>query len=270
MTLGSAINSAVGIGQGKLTVIKDTFLKRSAANSTDLREDQKIFVASGFELEISSYTIEGSHCLFESSDSKYLGKGYAFLEHIEVSGNKLPTPNQLLLLCKDSLFAFATQTPASRLNSLLQPINSTLAKYQINTPLRICHFLAQIAHESDGFNTNEEYASGEDYEWRTDLGNTQEGDGVRFKGRGLIQVTGRANYFDCGKALGVDLIDNPERLADFDLACLSAGWYWQKHKLNSCADADEIERITKIINGGYNGLDDRQAYFDRARTVFGL
>ena len=143
-------------------------------------------------------------------------------------------------------------------------------RYAITSPLRKAHFLAQVGHESDGFNTNEEYASGADYEWRTDLGNTKSGDGVRFKGRGLIQVTGRANYGECGRALGVDLISNPQRLGDYDLACLSAGWYWDSRNLNNFADRDDILAITKIINGGTNGLADRQSYLARAKRVFGI
>jgi putative chitinase len=144
-----------------------------------------------------------------------------------------------------------------------------MQRYNITTPLRKAHFIAQIAHESDAFNTNEEYASGADYEWRRDLGNTKAGDGVKFKGRGLIQVTGRSNYAACGQALGVDLINNPQRLAEYDLACLSAGWFWDKMRLNGDADADDVMTITRLINGGTNGLADRQSYLARARRVFG-
>ncbi len=167
------------------------------------------------------------------------------------------------------LTAIAPYSQRDRLEKLLPHLNITMQRYAITTPLRIAHFLAQLGHESDGFNTNEEYASGADYEGRRDLGNTQSGDGVRFKGRGLIQVTGRANYADCGRALGVDLINNPRRLGDFDLACLSAGWYWDTRNLNNHADRDDILTITKIINGGTNGLADRQAYLARAKRVLG-
>ena len=138
----------------------------------------------------------------------------------------------------------------------------------IDTPLRCMHFLAQIGHESAGFRYTEEIASGEAYEGRADLGNTQPGDGVRFKGRGLIQLTGRANYAAYGKAIGVDLVDtdayetlatDPERAVD--VAC----WFWSTHGLNALADADDIEAVTRRINGGLNGLDDRKAYLHRAR-----
>jgi len=176
-----------------------------------------------------------------------------------------PTSNLISLAQLEAIAPFSSQ---SRLTQLVPFINQALNAYKINTPLRIVHFIAQIAHESDAFNTNEEYASGADYEGRGDLGNTQPGDGRRFKGRGLIQVTGRANYRDCGKALGVDLINNPKRLADFDLAARSAGWFWNREGLNEFADRDDVTQITRIINGGYNGLDDRKAYLSRAKRVF--
>jgi putative chitinase len=174
------------------------------------------------------------------------------------------------LITQEELSAIAPYSRRDRLEKLLPHLNNTMQRYAITTPLRKAHFLAQLGHESDGFNTNEEYASGAAYEGRRDLGNTQAGDGVRFKGRGLIQVTGRANYADCGRALGVDLINNPQRLGDFDLACLSAGWFWDTRKLNNHADRDDVLTITRIINGGTNGLADRRSYLSRAKRVFGI
>lgn len=178
-------------------------------------------------------------------------------------------PISSFLITQAQLIAIAPYVNSSRLANLLPHLNTTMQRYDITTPLRKAHFLAQTAHESDGFNTNEEYASGADYEWRTDLGNTRVGDGVRFKGRGLIQVTGRSNYAECGRALGVDLINNPQLLANFDLACLSAGWFWGKSRLNGDADRDDVLTITRIINGGTNGLADRRSYLARAKRVLG-
>jgi putative chitinase len=175
-----------------------------------------------------------------------------------------------ILITQEQLTAIAPYSQPDRLVQLLPNLNMTMQRYEIITPLRKAHFLAQVGHESDGFNTNEEYASGADYEGRRDLGNTKTGDGVRFKGRGLIQVTGRSNYAACGQALGVDLISNPQRLGDFDLACLSAGWFWDTRSLNDYADSDDVLQITRIINGGLNGLDDRQDYLARAKQVFGI
>jgi putative chitinase len=159
-----------------------------------------------------------------------------------------PRTSEVGLITQEQLSAIAPYSRRDRLEKLLPHLNTTMQRYAITTPLRQAHFLAQVGHESDGFNTNEEYASGADYEGRRDLGNTQAGDGVRFKGRGLIQVTGRANYADCGRALGVDLINNPQRLGDFDLACLSAGWYWDTRNLNSYADRESyLARAKKVL-----------------------
>lgn len=138
----------------------------------------------------------------------------------------------------------------------------------INTPLRRAHFLAQLGHESGSFKYTEEIASGAAYEGRTNLGNTQTGDGVKFKGRGLIQLTGRTNYVNYGASIGQDLtVDgNWTKVAtDPLLAVDAAGWFWETHGLNAAADSDDVDKVTKIINGGYNGLDDRKAYLKRAK-----
>lgn len=130
---------------------------------------------------------------------------------------------------------------------------------EISTPQRLAHFLAQLAHESGNFIYMEEIASGAAYEGRKDLGNTQPGDGRRFKGRGPIQLTGRANYRDYGHALGIDLEGNPEIAAIPSIGMMTACRYWRDKGLNELADADDVERITRRINGGINGLADRKA-----------
>ena len=158
----------------------------------------------------------------------------------------------------------------AQIELLYHPILRTLAEFDLTTPLRQAHFLAQLCHESGSFNYLEELASGEDYEWRDDLGNVQAGDGVRFKGRGLIQITGRANYGDCGDALGQDLIATPTRLADPDLACRSAGWFWNTRYLSAFADRDDVDTITYRINGGYNGYDERVEFLNAAKAVLGV
>src|ERR1700734_2336777 len=142
-----------------------------------------------------------------------------------------------------------------------------LAAAGIDTELRIAHFLAQTCEESDGFCTTEEYASGLAYEWRADLGNNQPGDGVKFKGRGLIMITGRANYTQYGKLLGLPLIDKPTLAADPMNAVSIAIAYWSEHGLNAFADEDDIETITRRINGGLNGLATRQTYLMRAMRL---
>jgi putative chitinase len=151
----------------------------------------------------------------------------------------------------------------------LQPLNMAMDACEIDTPARQAAFLAQIAHESGSLRYVEEIASGEAYEGRASLGNTQAGDGVKFKGRGLIQITGRANYAACSVALFEDgrLLEQPELLEEPELAALSAGWFWKTHGLNELADEEQFRTITKRINGGFNGLDDRIAFWSRAREV---
>jgi len=146
-------------------------------------------------------------------------------------------------------------------------LTPTLAEYRIDTRLRIAHFLAQTCHESAGFRTTEEFASGEAYEGRADLGNSRPGDGVRYKGRGLIQLTGRANYREVGKTLNVDLEREPARAAEPRLSLRIACEYWKKRKINALCDADDLIRVTRAINGGLNGLDDRRQYTTKAKTV---
>ena len=150
------------------------------------------------------------------------------------------------------------------------PLNEALFTYGItDTPIREAMFIAQVAHESGSFHYTQEIASGEAYEGRQDLGNVERGDGVRFKGRGYIQVTGRANYKACGEAIGIDLIQHPELLEDIPNACRSAAWFWYMKGLNDLADKDDFLTITKRINGGTNGWKERMAFLNRAKQVLG-
>lgn len=126
------------------------------------------------------------------------------------------------------------------------------------SPLRFAHFFAQLGHESDSFQAMEEYASGQAYENRKDLGNVQPGDGRRYKGRGPIQLTGRANYREYGRKLGIDLETHPEIAAFPSLGMMTACAYWSMKGINALADADDVEAITRAINGGTNGLEDRK------------
>jgi putative chitinase len=129
----------------------------------------------------------------------------------------------------------------------------------LDSSLRLAHLLAQLIHESSSFRYMEELASGSAYEGRTDLGNTQIGDGVRFKGRGPLQVTGRKNYRHFGRAIGVDLETNPTLAAVPSIGLFVALQFWKEHGLNALADADDLLGITHAVNGGTNGLDDRRA-----------
>jgi putative chitinase len=155
----------------------------------------------------------------------------------------------------------------SRIAAFFSPLVAAMEEFEINTQARQAAFLAQVGHESGQLRYVRELASGAAYEGRKDLGNTQPGDGIRFKGRGLIQITGRTNYAACGVALELDLIARPELLEDPENACRSAGWFWKTHRLNELADAGDQVRVTKRINGGTNGLADRMALFEKAQEV---
>ncbi|MEB8380698.1 glycoside hydrolase [Acinetobacter junii] len=128
----------------------------------------------------------------------------------------------------------------------------------LENSLRFIHFLAQLAHESGNFRYMEEIASGAAYEGRKDLGNVNKGDGVRYKGRGPIQLTGRANYRKYGQELGIDFENNPAIVALPSVGMLVACKYWSVNNLNVFADYDDVTTITRRINGGLNGFDDRK------------
>jgi len=150
----------------------------------------------------------------------------------------------------------------------IDPLNAAMQAFSISdNALRESAFLAQIAHESGELRYVQEIASGQQYEGRKALGNTIPGDGIRYKGRGLIQITGRSNYAQCGHALELDLLEHPELLETRVNACRSAAWFWQTHGLNELADAEDFLRITKRINGGTNGLHARLEYYERAKAV---
>lgn len=167
--------------------------------------------------------------------------------------------------------ALCTGARIDRAAEYLPHIQAAMAEYEIDTPLRKAAFLAQIGHESGGLKYTTELwgptPAQSRYEGRKDLGNVRPGDGARFKGRGLIQTTGRDNYNSTGRALGVDLLANPELLAEPVLAARSAAWYWHDKELNRLADVGDFHRITLRINGGINGMDDRLARYIAGKEV---
>ena len=156
-------------------------------------------------------------------------------------------------------------------------LNLAMDRFQINTRLRIAAFIAQVGHESGQFRYVRELG-GDQYLSKYDtgtlakrLGNTPEadGDGQKYRGRGLIQVTGRDNYYACSKALFGDdrLLRTPELLEQAEWACKSAAWYWNSRNLNALADAGDMNGLTRRINGGLNGLAERLELYDRAKKV---
>ncbi len=169
---------------------------------------------------------------------------------------------------------------------LVSWINHFCPAYEIDTPQEYAHFLAQACHESDHFKTTEEYASGKGYEGRTDLGNTKPGDGVRYKGRGLFQNTGKFEYVRLGTIKGLPDIftDNPELLELPENAVWAACEYWKSRNFSDIAnhaDTDilnkkykgkilqlhPVDYISITVNGGYNGYDERRVFYERAKKV---
>lgn len=150
-------------------------------------------------------------------------------------------------------------------------LNTAMQRYQIVGNKRVAAFIAQIGHESGQLVYVREIwgptPAQAKYEGRKDLGNTVPGDGFKYRGRGLIQITGRANYAACGEALGLDLLNRPELLEQTQYAALSAAWFWSVNGLNTLADAGDLTKITRRINGGLNGQADRQALYDKALKV---
>jgi putative chitinase len=180
-----------------------------------------------------------------------------------------------MILSDADLARIMPNLPSAKRAEYLPHLQSAMDEFEINTPLRVAAFLAQVAHESAEFRFMEEIwgptAAQRRYEPVTSLskslGNTQPGDGKRFKGRGPIQVTGRSNYARYGGKLNLDLIADPLQAATPQVGFRIAGLYWRTNGLNEFADKQFFKTITKRINGGFNGLEDRTRYYIRAKQV---
>jgi predicted chitinase len=165
--------------------------------------------------------------------------------------------------------------PQAKRELYLPFINKTMEIYEIDTPLRASAFLAQIAHESAELRFMEELWGPTEQQKKyeppsnlaTALGNTQLGDGFRYRGRGPIQITGRANYQMYGDKLGIDLVGNPDLVTTPQYAFSTAGLFWKSNGLNELADVQDFISITKRINGGLNGLQERQKYYEIAKNT---
>lgn len=187
------------------------------------------------------------------------------------------------LITKPQLQAIMPRITAENLEKFFEPINEAMQTWDITTHRRIAMFLAQIAHESGSFRYVRELADGTAYEGRKDLGNIEAGDGPKYKGRGLIQITGRRNYADYFASVGLPVTSDPLLLEGAVHATNSAGWFWAMRKLNDIADqpdtwvrgwkgteCDPFKWITLRINGGFNGYEDRLKYYNNAKATLGL
>src|SRR5574338_751116 len=171
------------------------------------------------------------------------------------------------MLTKEQLAKVYTHRSTQALEQYMVKLNAAMTEFGINTPLRVAAFLAQLGHESGELRWFEEFASGHAYEGRADLGNTSPGDGQRYKGRGPIQLTGKANYIKASKALGVDLVAFPHLAATIGIGFRIAGWFWKPHGLNELGDQKQFDSITKRINGGFNGKAHRDALYQLAQQA---
>ncbi|RTY57975.1 glycoside hydrolase family 19 protein [Pantoea sp. YU22] len=202
-----------------------------------------------------------------------------------------------------SSFQLATGVSNALRDAWFPHIAASLSAFQISTPLRQAHFLAQTGHESAGFLKVEEglnysenaltamfgkritaeqaraygrnamHAANQKmiasiiYATRNGNGDVASGDGYRYRGRGLIQITGKANYAALVKQLGADVVANPDLLLGYRFAAMSAAAWWKNNGLNELADSDDVIRITRIINGGTNGLDDRKSRLSKSKGI---
>lgn len=183
----------------------------------------------------------------------------------------LPPPPSLLAVSVDRLRRLAPAGDPAILAGVAAHFDEAAQIHQVTTRLRICHFLAQAAHETDRFRTLEEYGGPgyfARYEGRQDLGNTQRGDGARFHGRGIFQLTGRANYRRYGHLAGADLEAHPELAATHALSLAIALAYWNERAINRLADADDVAGVTRLINGGRNGLAQRTRLLALAKGIW--
>ena len=167
----------------------------------------------------------------------------------------------------DTLLASMPGLDRATATRYLPLMEAAMCESGITNEMRARMWLAQVGHESVSLRYMEEIASGAAYEGRSDLGNTQPGDGVKYKGRGPIQLTGRANYTAAGNALGLDLVNHPELASNPDTGFRVSAWWWLTHGLNPISDTGDVSAATRRINGGYNGLSDRQSRYARARGL---
>ena len=176
-----------------------------------------------------------------------------------------------LAVTRERLLRLAPSATAAIVAGIAERFDELADDHTVTTRLRICHFLAQAAHETDSFRTLEEYGGPAyfiRYEGRRDLGNTQAGDGIRYRGRGIFQLTGRANYRRFGQLIGIDLEAEPERAKEPETSLRVAFAYWSERAVNAAADVDDVERVTRLINGGRNGLAERRRYLEKAKGIW--
>lgn len=176
-----------------------------------------------------------------------------------------------MTVTSDHLSRITGRSKSKFSDEFCEVLNAVMDDYGITTPLRVCHFLAQVCHESGGFRYSKELWGPTEaqrrYEGRKDLGNVKDGDGYLFRGRGYIQLTGRDNYRRYSQFMDVNFEASPDMVAELPYAIDVAGWFWETRRINKAADAGDIRAVTKLVNGGTNGLDDRIRYFNLCQSI---
>lgn len=188
---------------------------------------------------------------------------FARLYRMSSTSSNLVSKTQLAYVwnCRESLIQ----------DSEIVELNQCLQKFQINTSSRIRHFISQISHESGGGRYKEELASGSEYEYRSDLGNIQSGDGRKYKGAGYIQLTGRANYQAFANYIQDDKVMTGVTYVANTYPFTSAGFWWYSNRMNDLCDSNPtVEQVTRRVNGGLNGIEDRKMYFKRCCDVISI
>ncbi|MGK7899774.1 MAG: glycoside hydrolase family 19 protein [Xenococcus sp. (in: cyanobacteria)] len=235
----------------EVKILKNTVAKLKRIDSTLLAKDEKINLVEGYTLPCKSIKEGGEqHWLieFEKGNNKW----FVYKPHVKAIFDYIIT--------YEHFKACLPHASNADIDLFFEPLNNAFREFEINTLARLAAFIAQVAHESGSLRYKEEIASGVAYEGRRDLGNIYPGDGRRYKGRGVFQLTGRHNYGWASKLLGIDLINNPLEAANPITSSRIAGLYWKDRDLNKYADWNSTEGfkiITRRINGGLNGWRDR-------------
>jgi len=263
------------------TIIKattKTYLKKQPIDSSDLGENEKKEVPVGREYKVLKYSEEiDGHCLVELDYGA--GIWYLWSDHWHLPWQQSSRNNSLssvsapessqhqgvnLVTRQQAESVYGRKMSDQQFNDL----NSCLQRFEINTVPRIRHFLSQTAHESGGLRWMEEIASGSAYEGRRDLGNTSPGDGRKYKGAGVIQLTGRHNYQKFADFIKDQKVMQGHSYVAQVYPFTSAGFWWKNNNMNALCDRGAtVREVTKKVNGGYNGLSDRQRYYDKACQV---
>jgi len=260
-----------------IQAIQDTWFKLSTASSSSLPDEQKSIFKGKSTITVDSYKLDAdNHIKFTLSKDDQGQQVFingrntwlVYAPHVNVlrsDGSVVDLSATASLISKaqaEEIYG----NPIS--NEQLTDLNNCMAKFQINTPARMRHFLSQTAHESGGLIYTKELADGTDYEYRDDLGNTQPGDGPKYKGAGVIQLTGRANYQAFSKAIGDPKVMDGVSYVAANYPFTSAGFWWSNNNMNSLCDRGaSVEDVTVRVNGGYNGLEDRKHYYEIACRV---